>query len=416
MDKMRNLISALLGLVILAVLTGCGSLEPVQTPAPQPTATAVSTPTQPPPTPLPWPTETPVPPTATPRAFPIPEGPPYEGEPFTIVFMRDGELWMSEVGGQGEWQLTHEGPDWAAGEFAISPDGQYIAFITWDQTAASPALENQHVKLVRVADGNTQALTSPDDPYQEFNLAWWDARHMTFQVLPKEGSSDIELQPYTVVIVDIETRERTYELSSAAQRQSPDGRYILLGELLTVRPTSEPYWLYDRETGERWALTGEDEETKFLSWSPDSRWILFGLSREGEGPDTLFVVDVETRTRRMLTPADKTVCGVAAWSPDSRAIAYFQCGPYTCGGANCELWLIAPDGSNQRTVPVSVSDFYIERMAWTPDGSQLVFNESLHNPLPETNYNYIWSVRVDGADLRPIAIGHQQEFQVLPQP
>ncbi len=81
MNKMRNLISVLLGLLALAMLTGCGGPEPVhnatllQIPTPQPAETNTPTPT-PPPTETPWPTETPVvvTPTQTPHATrtPIP--------------------------------------------------------------------------------------------------------------------------------------------------------------------------------------------------------------------------------------------------------------------------------------------------------------------------------------------------------
>lgn len=415
--KVRTIVALLaLTLVIgLASLAGCGGPGPTPNESPVQTPTTGTSTPPPSPTPMPSPTESPIPPTATPRTFSIPEGPPYEGEPFAIVFQRDGELWMSEVGGRGEWQLTHEGPAWAPWTFAISPDGQYIAFITWDQTASRPWCQNQYIELVRVRDGSTQALTSPDDPYDEFNLAWWDTRRVTFQVRPREGFPDTELQPYTIVVADVETGERTFEPASASQSRSPDGRYVLVGDLMTVRPTAEPYWLYDRETGEQWMVAGENEETKFLGWSPDGRWMLFGLS-EGEGVGALFVVGTETRARLTITPPDKIAPLGTAWSPDSQTIAYIQCDPPASGCQHRELWLTSPDGSNRRQIPVGIPDFFTERIFWTPDGSQLVFAERLHNPLPETNYYYIWSMRVDGTDLRPIAIGHQNEFQVSPLP
>lgn len=74
MNKMRNLISALLGLAVLAALAGCSGPEPVhsdspvQTPTPQPAETDTPTPTPQPPTATPRPTETPV--MATPTQTP----------------------------------------------------------------------------------------------------------------------------------------------------------------------------------------------------------------------------------------------------------------------------------------------------------------------------------------------------------
>jgi Tol biopolymer transport system component len=49
---------------------------------------------------------------------------------------------------------------------------------------------------------------------------------------------------------------------------------------------------------------------------------------------------------------------------------------------------------------------HFEQISWTPDGSRLVF-ETLREPS-------IWSVQLDGTDLRPIADGHK--VQVLPAP
>jgi predicted small lipoprotein YifL len=412
----KRVISIVVGVLALIALAGCSGPGPVYggSPAETPTAppSALDTPT---PIPTLLPTATLAPTAAltvvpTPQPYPTPVGPPYTDAPFTIVFQRGGELWMNEVGGRGEWQLTHEGPEWATGmgEFAISPDRQNIAFV-----AGRTVTESLCVKLVRVEDGATRVLAGEDDPYEEFNVMWWDATHVAFQISPflvpghaNDSSVWEEIQPYALVIVDIETGERVTEAMSSILYLSPNGRYALSGHPGDVRPESLPYQLQDRETGEQWAVTEDNEATKFLSWSPDSRWMLFGLSREGEGPDTLLVVDVEAHTRRVLTPAGKTVC-IAAWSPDSRSIAYPQCGLYDCGGPNCELWLTAPDGSNQRTIPASISDFYIERMAWTPDGSRLVLNNWFDN--------HVWSVRVDGTDLRLIA-GGQRWFQVLPSP
>jgi hypothetical protein len=53
----------------------------------------------------PLPTPTPGPPTDTPTSTPTPSPtptyPPYTDAPFKMVFLRDGNLWLSEIGGQG---------------------------------------------------------------------------------------------------------------------------------------------------------------------------------------------------------------------------------------------------------------------------------------------------------------------------
>jgi hypothetical protein len=182
MNKIRSLISTLVGLLALAALTGCNgpgpaptdsptqvpTTRPVETDSPLPTPQPIETDTPTPtslPTVMPQLTATPLP-FPEPQPYPTPEWAPYEDEPFTIVFGRDGEIWLSEIGGRGEWALTRERPEWGAGEFAISPDGQAIAFVAEDEGG-----KNICVKLVSVLDGTTPAiliLTS------SLAALWWD--------------------------------------------------------------------------------------------------------------------------------------------------------------------------------------------------------------------------------------------------
>ena len=189
------------------------------------------------------------------------------------------------------------------------------------------------------------------------------------------------------------------ETFSTFQYPSPDGRYVL---------SEMPYQLYDRETGERWTVVAEDEQASFLRWSPDGRLMLFNLTYELEESGVsdlkvLLVVDAETRARWVVTPEDKVALH-AAWSPDGQTIAYLQCDPPTTGCGNPELWLTSPDGTSRHRIPME--PIHCSRIAWTPDGTHLVL---------ETNREpAIWSVRVDGSDLHPIADG--QNPQVLPSP
>lgn len=425
----RSFKIALLGislftLLALAALVGCGgpepvhSVSPVQTPTLQltkpVTPTSTSQPTEPAtPTPTQRPTATPSP-VPTPQPYPTPDWAPYEDEPFTIVFQRHGELWLSEVGGRGEWALTNEGLFTGHGpcgvySFAVSPDGRSILYIVHDE-------HNDFVKVADILNGSARVVGSTSEPYRVLSfgfqpLAWWDGTHIAYYISkPPQTKEDDTTQLKNLVVVDLGTGESTVEPVSTLQHPSPDGRYVLSGHKFRgLDPDYLPYQLYDRETGEQWTVTRKDRQARFLGWSPDSRLMLFNLTYELEDSgvkdlEVLLIVDAETHTRRVVTPEDR-VAHDAVWSPDGQTIAYLQCDPPTTGCGNPELWLTSPDGASRRRIPMEES-IHCTQISWTPDGSRLVF-ETTREPR-------IWSIRLDGTDLRPIA--HGQDPQVLPAP
>jgi hypothetical protein len=167
-NKIRHLISMLVGVVVLAglavglawLLGPWGALpaqqiSPVQTPTLAPTALPVSTPV---PTPTPYLTETPPPvhtplPTPIVTSIPVTEPPFIPGledavpEPFHIILREDNEVWM--VNGDGSDRrllidtedeaglyLGHypiqgiEGPPLRWG--SVSPDGTKLALVVTD--------------------------------------------------------------------------------------------------------------------------------------------------------------------------------------------------------------------------------------------------------------------------------------------
>jgi Tol biopolymer transport system component len=295
------------------------------------------------------------------------------------------------------------------GSFAVSPDGRSVAYIVHDEHGIV-------VKVMDIREGNPRVVASAreGEPYSVFawffqQLAWWDDTHIAYYILepvPREAP-DAGAKLKSLEIVDLETGETTTEAVSTLRFPSPDGRYVLSGhDFRGLDPHYQPYQLDDRETGERWAVTDADVPARFLGWSPHGRLMLFDLNYEREVLDILVVVDAATRMRQVITPEGKTVYPYAvAWAPDGQTIAYMQCDPPTTGCMNPELWLSSPDGENQRRIPIEESMYY-SRTAWAPDGSRLVF-ETTRQP-------HIWSVRLDGTDLRPMADG--QDPQVLPTP
>jgi hypothetical protein len=216
-NKIRNLIPVLLGPIALAALvvacSGPATVHgdvPTQMPTLQLTNTDTPVPTSRPtevatPTPIPATAEAPAP-VSTVTPHPTLEWTAHEDELYTIVFQRCGELWLSEVSGQEERPLTNEDmgtserPCLGVGAFAVSPDGQSIAYIVRAED------NNDFVKVVDILDGSTRVVGSTSEPYSVFIFqqpAWWNDAHIAYYVSepPPTKENDTTTKKHLVVEV-----------------------------------------------------------------------------------------------------------------------------------------------------------------------------------------------------------------------
>jgi len=381
----------------LAILVGCARQTPTSPLEPplsillSPTPVPVST------TPPPLPSTSTPQPTPTPTLVPssTPTYPPYEDKPFTIVFLRDGNLWLSEVGGDGEYQLTTESTDWPVYEYAVSPECDRIAYIAYREPPEADGL----IKQVHIPTGSVSVVTGENDPYIEWDVGWPDSNHITFLLseftasgYTKETPAWNGIEPFNHIVFNLTTGERVFVPESLGFSQSPNGRYWLTGSCSYVYECPLDYVLHDLTTGEEWQVSESIGRGAFLGWSPDSQWMLFFSDYRQVESDALLqlrLVNTETHEAEEVTPDDTDVFG-AAWSPDSQSIAFAQ---RDIEGQS--LWVMDRDGGNRRRVAVQVTDLS-GGLDWSPDGSRLVFATSEDHDLA------VWSVRVDGSDLRRI--------------
>ena len=169
--------------MFVMALAGCVSQPVFQSPAVSPLQppSSLATPTV-------MPTETPLPtPTHTVRiaqlntyAISVTHAnrdlSPYADTPFTLLFIRDGNLWLSEIGGSGERQLTHEPADWPVTEYAIAPSCDRVAYVPYK----GPPEANALIKQVVLPSGDVSVLTGEEDAYIEYGVGWVDDGHLTF--------------------------------------------------------------------------------------------------------------------------------------------------------------------------------------------------------------------------------------------
>ena len=377
---------------LVSPLQSPGTVVPTQTPPP--TATPIATPE--------------LNPTSTPSPSPQPSAiyPPYAGAPFTVIFIRDGNLWLSEIGGTGERQITHESDTWPVVEYAVAPNCARIAYIPYQ----APPNANALVKEVNLTNGAVAALAGENDPYIEYGIGWLDKDHITFATsefaapgYAKDPAIWAEIQPFHHIVLDLVTGKRTFVPESLNFSQSPDGRNWLTGSCGYVYECPLQYVLHDLETRQEWRVAKSIGWGRFLGWSPDSRWLLFSAYERGEAslPVRLVLVNAATQKEQQITPSDKDVRS-ASWSPDGQSIALTQ-----CDVAGCGLWTMNGNGRNLQQVSTEITNaaWFVD---WIPDKSRLIFTR-------EEDPSIVWSVGLDGTDLRPV-VANADSPQVLCRP
>jgi serine/threonine-protein kinase len=126
------------------------------------------------------------------------------------------------------------------------------------------------------------------------------------------------------------------------------------------------------------------EQVDPATWSPSGRQIAFSAGSEGAGHD-LYVIDADGSDLRQVTSSEPGHMG-AVWSPDGEWIA---------SSRGCDLWLVRPDGSEERVLFPAPPETCLAALAWSPDGQELAlmyWRGSLASK--------VWVINRDGSDPR----------------
>jgi Tol biopolymer transport system component len=171
---------------------------------------------------------------------------------------------------------------------------------------------------------------------------------------------------------------------------SPDGKWLAYvsnrtkpgsegaNEVYVVRPNGTGF---RRVTHDRWI----DDQ---VAWSPDGKHLVFGSNRLS-GRFGIWVMRIDG-TKAMRLTGDGAL---PVWAPDGKAIAFLRA-PIGYD----EIWLMSPDGSNQRqlTTPPSMDDEHATDSMpdWSPESDELLFTRHYRGRTD------IYVIRSDGTGLR----------------
>ncbi len=200
------------------------------------------------------------------------------------------------------------------------------------------------------ADGIQFPSISPDGKViayeNEFELWTMDVPSGT----PKKITIDLSFDPKDNLVTFVNTKNKAQGFAP-----SPEGDYVAIdhrGEVFVV-PT-------DPEVGEKLQVTSSPWRDQGEMFSPDGRYIAY-LSDEGKEQE-VWVYDRTAQTRKKLS-AHESFKDIAAWSPDSKKIAYTA--------AN-RMFVADADGGAATEVAYNEAGGY-QAAGFSPDGKWLVY-------------------------------------------
>lgn len=225
------------------------------------------------------------------------------------------------------------------GPVSFTPDGRRMLFSEWavssgvfltDEDLTSPDLI-----LVNPSDasgGFQQAAVSPDGK----TVA---AIHIVFA----SNTQDL-------VLVDLDggnmrTIVSTFGSSEVTPSWSPDGKYVIYGE---VNESTNLIAIYkvDVETGQKTRLTNHVEDSFQPVYSPDGTKIAFSSLRNGT--QQIFVMDEDGSNVVQLT-TDGLFSGAPFWSPDGEKILFVS----ERNGNNLDIFIMNADGTDETRLTTS---------------------------------------------------------------
>src|SRR5205814_657963 len=118
----------------------------------------------------------------------------------------------------------------------------------------------------------------------------------------------------------------------------------------------------DRVTGETRTLDRPDQDDVALSFSPDSRRLLFVNWPRSNQP-SLWALEVSSGEALPVSDADHLAAD-GAWTPDGEHVAYF---------ANGAIWMRAMDETVSRLLLVPASADWLSGLSVSADGKHVAY-------------------------------------------
>ncbi len=241
---------------------------------------------------------------------------------------------------------------------AFSPDGNEIAF-TWDGGNG----DNLDIYIKLISVGTPLRLTT--DPAEDISPAWSpDGRYLAF--LRRSASENGIFIVPALGGAERKVGKTEPELSRLAW--SPDGQFLAIVDR-TSPDERQSIFLLSVENGEKQRLTSPPELSADNSpvFSPDGKYLAFIRSGSLSSED-VYLISIEGGKLRRITADDKRVHSLT-WTADSREIVFSS-----NRGGGFSLWRVAVPGGTPEWVAAIGQNAYSP--AISRQGNRLAYNVS----------------------------------------
>jgi len=316
-----------------------------------------------------------------------------------VAFLRLGDVWVKELPAGRERRLTvtlvaESGLEW-------SPDGQRLAFgfargtpredvhSYVGEKVAFRRLEQDPAEIGVVSVSGGEVILVASSPDSEESPRWIDETHVVLERLSSDFRSR-EILAADVVTGAVGTLHRDFDEKwwsltylGAEPRPSPGGKWIAF---LSDQSGWDSLYVVSSSGGPVHRVTGDGEDVRRYSWSPDGSRIAFDTNRSHPGQRHLAVANVtdpanpkvsmvtEGRgTNTQLTGAGGFVLSRenGGWSPDGRRLLFQHTDP----GRPADVNWIEADKTNGGA-PHQLT----QSLPPTVDRSRLVEPQLVHYP------------------------------------